>query len=244
VIQSADIPFALHESELAARVASLSLDQKVRLLAGAYFWSLHPEPAVGLRRLLASEARRKGVDVVLAPTVNLHRTPYSGRHSERFSEDPLLIARIGVSYVRGLGGGSATVFPPYTVSLPGRQDELVRRIAAVNPNAVVVVNAGAPVLMPWVDDAAAVLPAWFGGQELGNARRPHSAIDRPVRWLVGFAAVLADLGESAATIIVPPRAFEHWSAAHGDWIVEPGTFELAAGASSAELPLCTGITVA
>jgi beta-glucosidase len=31
-------------------------------------------------RLLASEARRKGVDVLLAPTVNLHRTPYGGRH--------------------------------------------------------------------------------------------------------------------------------------------------------------------
>jgi beta-glucosidase len=39
-------------------------------------------------RLLASEARRKGVDVLLAPTVNLHRTPYGSRHFECFSEDP------------------------------------------------------------------------------------------------------------------------------------------------------------
>jgi beta-glucosidase len=142
-------PTSVDERELAARVAALSLQQKVRLLTGADFWSLHPEPAAGLRRLvvsdgpagvrgerwderdtsanvpsptalaatwdeqlvedlgrlLAYEARRKGVDVLLAPTVNLHRTPYGGRHFECFSEDPLLTARIGVAYVRGLQGG-------------------------------------------------------------------------------------------------------------------------------------------
>ena len=133
---------------LRERVAALSLEQKVRLLTGADFWSLYPEPAVGLRRvvvsdgpagvrgevwderdpsanvpsptalaatwdvalvtaigrLLAREARRKGVDVLLAPTVNLHRTPYGGRHFECFSEDPLLTGVIGVAYVRGLQG--------------------------------------------------------------------------------------------------------------------------------------------
>ena len=64
-----------------------------------------------LGRLLAYEARRKHVDVLLAPTVNLHRTPYGGRHFECFSEDPLLTARIAVAYVRGVqdGGVAATV---------------------------------------------------------------------------------------------------------------------------------------
>ncbi len=52
--------------------------------------------------LLAREARRKGVDVLLAPTVNLHRTPYAGRCFECFSEDPVLTARMGAAYVRGL----------------------------------------------------------------------------------------------------------------------------------------------
>jgi beta-glucosidase len=62
-------------------------------------------------RLLASEARRKGVDVLLAPTVNLHRTPYGGRHFECFSEDPELTAMIGTAYVQGLQaeGVAATV---------------------------------------------------------------------------------------------------------------------------------------
>ncbi len=61
--------------------------------------------------LLAGEARRKGVDVLLAPTVNLHRTPLGGRHFECYSEDPLLTARIGTAYVRGVqsGGVAATV---------------------------------------------------------------------------------------------------------------------------------------
>jgi len=56
-----------------------------------------------------------------------------------------------------------------SLALPGRQDELVRRVAAVNPRTVVVVNAGAPVLLPWADAVPAVLVTWFPGQEFGNA---------------------------------------------------------------------------
>ncbi|WP_336318162.1 beta-glucosidase family protein [Streptomyces lavendofoliae] len=55
------------------------------------------------------------------------------------------------------------------LTLPGRQDDLVRAVAAANPNAVVVVNAGSPVEMPWRDDVAAVLLSWFPGQEGGAA---------------------------------------------------------------------------
>ena len=55
-----------------------------------------------LAGLLAAECRRKGVDVLLAPTVNLHRSPLGGRHFECFSEDPLVSGRIGAAYVRGM----------------------------------------------------------------------------------------------------------------------------------------------
>ncbi|HEY3501803.1 MAG TPA: glycoside hydrolase family 3 C-terminal domain-containing protein [Actinocatenispora sp.] len=55
------------------------------------------------------------------------------------------------------------------LALPGRQDDLVRAVLAANPRTVVVVNAGAPVVLPWADDAAAVLLTWFGGQEYGHA---------------------------------------------------------------------------
>ncbi|HEX5265993.1 MAG TPA: glycoside hydrolase family 3 C-terminal domain-containing protein [Acidimicrobiales bacterium] len=56
-----------------------------------------------------------------------------------------------------------------SLDLPGRQDELVERVAAANPNTVVVVNAGAPVALPWADRVRAVLWCWFGGQELDGA---------------------------------------------------------------------------
>ncbi len=56
-----------------------------------------------------------------------------------------------------------------TLALPGRQDDLVTAVAAVNPRTVVVVNSGAPVEMPWRDDVAAVLLTWFPGQEFGAA---------------------------------------------------------------------------
>ena len=56
-----------------------------------------------------------------------------------------------------------------SLRLPGRQDELVARVAAANPRTVVVVNAGSPVLMPWRDDVSAVLLTWFPGQEGGAA---------------------------------------------------------------------------
>jgi len=56
-----------------------------------------------------------------------------------------------------------------TMDLPGRQDELAARAVAANPNTVVVVNTGSPVTMDWADDAPAIVQAWFGGQEMGNA---------------------------------------------------------------------------
>ncbi|NLT56013.1 MAG: beta-glucosidase [Actinomycetales bacterium] len=60
-------------------------------------------------------------------------------------------------------------FDRRTLALPGRQDELVHRMAVANPRTVVVVNSGAPVLTPWRDEIGAVLLSWFGGQEYGNA---------------------------------------------------------------------------
>jgi beta-glucosidase len=68
------------------------------------------------------------------------------------------------------------------------------------------------------------------------ASRPDSAVERPVKWLAGFAAVDADPGETvSAEISVPERVFQHWS--DQGWTLEPGTFVLSAGPSSASLPL-------
>ncbi|MFE3060616.1 beta-glucosidase [Nocardia sp. NPDC059239] len=235
-------------------------------------------------------------------------------------------------------------FDRTTLRLPGRQDDLVAAVAAVNPRTIVVVNSGSPVEMPWRDDVAAVLLAWFPGQEFGAAladvltgaaepggrlpttwpdtmadvpvldtkpapdnalpygegihigyrawlksgvapaypfghglgyttweldeltvsgrtatvtvrntgsrrgrqvvqaylSREHSDIDRPVRWLAGFAVVEANPGESVtATIDVPKRSFEHWT--DQGWAIEPGTFTLHVGTSVTALPLTADI---
>ena len=53
--------------------------------------------------------------------------------------------------------------------LPGRQDELVAAVCTANPRTVVVLQTGGPVEMPWLGEAAAVLQAWYPGQEAGNA---------------------------------------------------------------------------
>jgi len=136
-------------------LAKLSLEEKISLLTGAGYWSLHGHPAIGLRpirtsdgpagvrgprwderdvalnvpapvalaatwdprragqigSLLAAECRRKAVDMLLAPTVNLQRSPFGGRNFEFFGEDPLLTAVMGVALVRGVQrhGVAATI---------------------------------------------------------------------------------------------------------------------------------------
>jgi beta-glucosidase len=229
--------------------------------------------------------------------------------------------------------------------LPDGQDELVRRVAAVNPRTVVVVNAGAPVLMPWADEVAAVLLTWFPGQEFGSAladvlagrrepggrlptswpdgedglpgarpvdgvlayreglkfgyrdpartgypfgfglgytswrydgltvgqpdggtvtvsvrlsnvgqrpggevvqvyvRRADSGVERPVRWLAGFARVVAAPGEEVtAEVALPRRAFEHWDTGRHAWVVEPGVFTVEAGPAAGRVALRGEVT--
>jgi beta-glucosidase len=60
-------------------------------------------------------------------------------------------------------------FDRESMRLPGEQDELIRRVCEANPRTVVVLNCGAPVTMPWRDEPAAILAAWFGGQEMASA---------------------------------------------------------------------------
>lgn len=233
-------------------------------------------------------------------------------------------------------------FDRSSLALPGRQDELVSRIAAVRPETVVVVNAGSPVLMPWRDEVAATLVAWFPGQEFGHAladvllgevepggalpttwpldeaaslpsttpvggaityeeglhigyrrflrdettpaywfghglgyttwshrcveanasltgahvwvevvntgsragrvlvqvylSRPHSAIERPVRWLAGHAWAQAGPGDVATVSLdIPRRMFAHWDTDINDWRIEPGAFTVQTGPSAGDI---------
>lgn len=55
------------------------------------------------------------------------------------------------------------------MDLPGYTNELVSAILDANPNTVVVNQSGTPVEMPWLPKAKALVQAWYGGNELGNA---------------------------------------------------------------------------
>lgn len=55
------------------------------------------------------------------------------------------------------------------LSLPSGQDGLVAAVAAANPNTIVVLETGGPVLMPWLDQVGAVVEAWYPGVKGGEA---------------------------------------------------------------------------
>jgi beta-glucosidase len=72
--------------------------------------------------------------------------------------------------------------------------------------------------------------------------RVDTAVERPVRWLAGYAAVTAAPGEMVrAAVVVAPRSVEHWAA--GDWHVEQGTFDVLVGRSAADVPLRGSVTI-
>jgi beta-glucosidase len=55
------------------------------------------------------------------------------------------------------------------IEIPGGQNELIAAVAKANPRTVVILNAGAPVTMPWLEDVAGLVEAYYPGQENGNA---------------------------------------------------------------------------
>ena len=55
------------------------------------------------------------------------------------------------------------------LSLPNGQDALIEAVARANPNTIVVLETGGPILMPWLDSTAAVVEAWYPGARGGEA---------------------------------------------------------------------------
>lgn len=55
------------------------------------------------------------------------------------------------------------------MDLPGKMNDLITAVAAANPSTVVVMQSGTPVAMPWASSIKAMIHAWYGGNETGNA---------------------------------------------------------------------------
>ncbi|HEX4714595.1 MAG TPA: glycoside hydrolase family 3 protein, partial [Ktedonobacteraceae bacterium] len=69
-------------------------------IALASTWNTDLVQRVG--QALGQEARTKDASVLLAPTVNIHRSPLNGRNFECYSEDPYLSGRMAVAYIKGV----------------------------------------------------------------------------------------------------------------------------------------------
>lgn len=82
-----------------------------------------------------------------------------------------------------------------SLNLPSAQDELISAVAAANPHTVVVVNAGAPIVMPWLSQVAAVLDAWYPGETNGTslARVLFGRVDPGGHLPVTFPASLSQV---------------------------------------------------
>ena len=124
-------------------LATLSVPAKVLLLTGA-------------------EAGPLAVWLGIVPAIDDDRLIAEAVRAAEFSD-------VAVVVVGSAAMTESEGFDRATLALPGRQDELVRAVAAVCPRTVVVVNSGMPMLLPWAADVAAIIQAWLPGQVMGEA---------------------------------------------------------------------------
>ncbi|MEM9464003.1 MAG: glycoside hydrolase family 3 C-terminal domain-containing protein [Actinomycetota bacterium] len=115
-----------------------------------------PELVEALGVLLGEEACAKGSHVLLAPTINLHRSPKGGRNFECYSEDPLLTGTIAAAFVRGVQSQQVAVTAKHFVgndsefernTIDSRIDERTLREVALLPFELAVKEGGAWGLM-------------------------------------------------------------------------------------------------
>ena len=96
-------PLKVSDGPSGVRGESLTGRRSLSLPCGMAIGSTwNPALVERMGEVLAAEARSKGVNVLLGPTVCIPRTPLAGRTFESYSEDPHLTARIAVAYVRGV----------------------------------------------------------------------------------------------------------------------------------------------
>ena len=123
--------------------------------------------------------QRVTVQVTNAPTRAGQPTPTDPMRVRLAWTTPELRAQALDEAVRAAAGAEVAVVFGYnegtegedrpSLGLPGFQDEVISAVAAANPNTVVVLNTGDPVLMPWLGDVPAVLQMWYPGQEGAEA---------------------------------------------------------------------------
>lgn len=110
-----------------------------------------------------------------------------------------------------------------TLSLPGNQNALVSAVAKANPKTIVVLETGGPVAMPWRDEVAGIVEAWYPG--IGGAQAMANLLYGKVNFSgklpVTFAAADADLPHPTVPGL-SPRAAGQAGGADGESAVKTG----------------------
>ncbi|MBV2357957.1 glycoside hydrolase family 3 C-terminal domain-containing protein, partial [Streptomyces sp. J2-1] len=164
--------------------------------ASALAASFDEELAKEIGALLAAEARRKGVHVVLAPNLNLHRSPLAGRHFECFSEDPELTGRTGAALVRGIQAHGVAATAKHYAANDAETDRLTAD-ARLDPRTLREVQ-----LLPF--ELAVEAGAWAvmaGYNRLnGTTMTAHELLTHPLKTDWAFdGAVVSDWGAVRST---------------------------------------------
>ncbi|MFI0165732.1 glycoside hydrolase family 3 C-terminal domain-containing protein [Streptomyces sp. NPDC017095] len=177
------------------------------------------EPLVErLGALLALEAERKGVHAVLAPNLNLHRSPLGGRHFECFSEDPELTGRIGAALVRGIQACGVAATAKHYVANDSETDRLTVDVR-VGQRALYEVY-----LAPFEAAVAAGVRMVMAGYNAvnGTTMTASPLLTDPLRTAWGFdGVVVSDWGAVRTTLdtaaagldLVMPGPAEAWGEA-------------------------------
>jgi len=166
---------------------------------GRTFFEEGCDPVVGEMEMEAGRSHEVVIEIAAKQTRNIHITAYYVGIGRALGQDEIEEAAltagdadVALVFVGRNGEWDTEGSDLENIALPGRQNDLVSAVVAANPNTVVVLQTGGPVAMPWRGDVAALVEAWYPGQEAGNAiadvlfgraepggRLPQSF---PVRW--------------------------------------------------------------
>ena len=96
-IKVTDGPNGARGSQITGGLASASFPVGIAMAAT---WNVNLIERIGMA--LGEETKTKGAHILLAPTVNIHRSPLNGRNFECYSEDPYLSSRLAIAYIKGV----------------------------------------------------------------------------------------------------------------------------------------------
>ncbi|KAK5104972.1 beta-glucosidase [Lithohypha guttulata] len=163
----------------------LVVDNQTKQLPGDSFFGTGTQEEIGSIKLEKGKTYKVHVDFATLPTMTFKvpgATAFGAggirigceRRIDRKTEleQAVALAKSVEQVVLSVGLNAEWESEGYdrtTMDLPPGSDELIEAVIAANPNTVIVVQSGTPVTMPWLKTAPAIVQAWYGGNETGNA---------------------------------------------------------------------------